>query len=220
MAAFKPGFTSEFNEFDTPDAGHQKSAKSARVVESARLALTALALLSSITILGTSGDTLSVFNATHLGEDFLLPLWPSEFDLRPTVALVVCSAIVVVASALSLAVSKVPAVRNKPLIHSSISFLAPTLGLIAGLIGISFFYGVNSSNTVSSLQSWSCQWSAISMDVKPHWGTLCKESKAALYLTIMLIPLEVLILGTVAFGAFVEKKQVVVSERKGSPAMS
>ena len=43
---------------------------------------------------------------------------------------------------------------------------------------------------------------------------------AALYLTVMLIPLEVLILGTVAFGAFVEKKQVVHHERKGSPAMS
>ena len=42
----------------------------------------------------------------------------------------------------------------------------------------------------------------------------------ALYLTVMLIPLEVIILGTVAFGAFVEKKQVVYHERKGSPAMS
>ena len=81
MAAFKPGFASEVHEFDTPDAGHQKSAKTARIVESVRLALTALA-----------------------------PLWPSNFDLRPTIALVVCSAIVVVASALSLAVSKVPAV--------------------------------------------------------------------------------------------------------------
>jgi len=134
MAAFKPGFTSEFNEFDTPDAGHQKSAKSARVVESARLALTALALLSSITILGTSGDTLSVFNATHLGEDFLLPLWPSEFDLRPTVALVVCSAIVVVASALSLAVSKVPAVSLAFLlfkIYTNINLLRYEISLLS-----------------------------------------------------------------------------------------
>ncbi|TVY21818.1 hypothetical protein LARI1_G000236 [Lachnellula arida] len=220
MATFKPGFTSEFNEFEAPDAGHQKNAKTARLVESARLALTALALCSSIAILGTSGDTLSVFNTTHLSNDSILSLWPAKFDLRPTVALVVCSAIVVFASALSLAASKVSAVRNKPLIHSSISFLAPTVCLIAGLVGTSFFYGVNSSNSVSSLQSWSCQWSSINMSVKPYWSTLCKESKVALYLTVMLIPLEVIILGTVAFGAFVEKKQVVYHERKGSPAMS
>ncbi|TVY83264.1 hypothetical protein LSUE1_G002159 [Lachnellula suecica] len=220
MAAFKPQFNSEFTEFESPDAGHQKSAKSARAAESVRLALTALALLSSITILGTAGDTLSVFNNTHLGEDYFLPLWPSDFDLRPTVALVVCSVIVFVASALSLTASKLPAVRNKALIHTSISALAPAVCLIAGLIGTSFFYGVNSSNSVSTLQSWSCQWSAVSMDTKPHWGTLCKESKAALYLTVMLIPLEALILGTVAFGAFVEKKQVIIHERKGSPAMS
>jgi hypothetical protein len=58
------------------------------------------------------------------------------------------------------------------------------------------------------------------MDTKPHWGTLCKESKAALYLTVMLIPLEVLVLTAAAWGAFAEKKQLVVHERKGSPAMS
>lgn len=110
MAAFKPGFTSEFNEFEAPDAGHQKNAKTARLVESARLALTALALCSSVIILGTSGDTLSVFNTTHLRNDSILSLWPAKFDLRPTVALVVCSAIVVFASALSLAASKVSAV--------------------------------------------------------------------------------------------------------------
>jgi hypothetical protein len=114
MAAFKPEFTSEFNEFEAPDAGHQKSAKTARIVESVRLALTALALLSSISILGTSGDTLSVFNTTHLGEDFLLPLWPTDFDLRPTIALVACSAVVVVTSALALGVSKIPAVSQAP----------------------------------------------------------------------------------------------------------
>lgn len=58
------------------------------------------------------------------------------------------------------------------------------------------------------------------MTIKPHWGTLCKESKAALYLMIMLIPLELLIFGTVAVSMFVAKKQVAVHERKGSPAMS
>ncbi len=58
------------------------------------------------------------------------------------------------------------------------------------------------------------------MDTKPHWGTLCKEHKAALYLTVVLIPLELLVAGTVAWGAVTEKKQLIDHERKGSPAMS
>jgi len=111
-------------------------------------------------------------------------------------------------------------VRSKPLVNNSILLLAPTICLIAALVSTSFFYGVNSSTTTSSLHSWSCQWSAVDMTIKPHWGTLCKESKAALYLMIMLIPLELLIFGTVTVSMFVAKKQVVVHERKGSPAMS
>jgi hypothetical protein len=91
---------------------------------------------------------------------------------------------------------------------------------IAGLIGMSFFYGVNASSTVFSLQAWTCQWSAISMTTAPHWGRLCKESKVALYLTVMIVPLEVLVLGATAWAVFVEKKLFVVRERKGSPALS
>jgi hypothetical protein len=58
------------------------------------------------------------------------------------------------------------------------------------------------------------------MNIKPHWGQLCKESKAALYLMVMIIPLEVLVLGVAAVGAFAGKKPLIVRERKGSPAMS
>ena len=58
------------------------------------------------------------------------------------------------------------------------------------------------------------------MNVQPHWGQLCKESKVALYLMVMCIPVEVIVVGTVALGAVAEKKHLVVRERKGSPAMS
>ena len=58
------------------------------------------------------------------------------------------------------------------------------------------------------------------MNVKPYWGQLCKESKVALYLMVMMIPLELLVLGAAAVGVFAEKKSLVVRERKGSPAMS
>jgi hypothetical protein len=58
------------------------------------------------------------------------------------------------------------------------------------------------------------------MNVQPHWEQLCKESKTALYLMVMCIPVEVIVLSTAAWGAFAERKHLIVTERKGSPAMS
>lgn len=58
------------------------------------------------------------------------------------------------------------------------------------------------------------------MTSAPHWGALCKESKAALYLTVMIIPLEVLVMATSVWVSSAEKKQLIARERKGSPAMS
>lgn len=69
------------------------------------------------------------------------------------------------------------------------------------------------------------------MNVKPHWGTLCKESKVALYLSVCMIPLQVLVLGTVVIGFLgkvkgwvggreVEREGSFGSEERKSPALS
>jgi len=113
LTSSKPEMQSEFQEFDTPVARPQKSGVS-RIVESVGLGLTVLALLSSITIVGTAGDTLGVYNKTTLGSEFPLALWPREFDLRPTVALVTCGTIIMLSSIAFLIATKVPAVRNCP----------------------------------------------------------------------------------------------------------
>lgn len=110
MADFKPQFASDFSEFETRDAGHEKAIRTTRMAESVRLGLTVLALVASITIVGTAADTLSVYNTTTLGSEYFLSLWPSDFDIRPTTALIICGAIVIVASTCSLAASKIPAV--------------------------------------------------------------------------------------------------------------
>jgi len=80
------------------------------MLESARTGLTIVALLAGVTILGVSADALAVYNATNIGQDFLLPLWPDNFNLRPTVALVAGSAIVVVANAVGLLFGRVKVV--------------------------------------------------------------------------------------------------------------
>lgn len=104
-----PASTSEF-EIDPQDLHFQSRLKSLRLVDSARTGLTGLALLCALVVLGTSGDSLAVYNTTHLPSEWNLPLWPNEFDLRPTVALVIGSAIVVLTSIVSLVFSKVQTV--------------------------------------------------------------------------------------------------------------
>lgn len=108
----KPEFQSDLQEFETRDVGYEKNQRIARVVESIRFAATTLALLAGLTILGTSADTLSVYNKTHLGGEYFLDLWPAEFNVQPTIALVVCSAIIFLASTISLVVMKVPVVSS------------------------------------------------------------------------------------------------------------
>jgi hypothetical protein len=105
----------EASSFEAPTLVQQKSTKMARVAESVGMGLTVLALLAGITTVVTAGDALAVYNTTSLPGEYLLPLWPADFNSRPSVALVVCGTIIILASAASLVHSKVSAVSSSPL---------------------------------------------------------------------------------------------------------
>lgn len=115
----KRGYASSF-EVDSQDLHLQSKVRTLRMLDGARIGLTILALAMGITILGVSADTLAVYDATHVPREFLLPLWPDSFNLRPTVALVVGSTIVLVANAVSLLFSKVHSV-SQPFLESHLS---------------------------------------------------------------------------------------------------
>ncbi|KAJ4202842.1 hypothetical protein NW767_005601 [Fusarium falciforme] len=230
---------------DMDDAQFESKSRMFRLTDSGRLGLTVLGLAAGITILGVSADSIAVYNATHVPGDFLLPLWPANFDLRPTVALVVCSALVMVANAISLVASKVPTVRhrspsacffvsgltavmkkmrNKTGVEMTLAFGPPIMALIAAIISMSFFYAVNASTKADTLQSWSCRWENVAMTTQPHFDTLCKQSRAGVALSVLLVPVEVIILGLSAY-QFMLRRQLDLTARgpgrkAGSPAMS
>jgi hypothetical protein len=93
--------TSDF-EVDSPRMESYNKLRMLDAVDGARTALTALALCAGVTVLALSADALSVYQATHAPAGSLLPLWPDEFDMRPTVAFVACGAIVVCANLASI----------------------------------------------------------------------------------------------------------------------
>ncbi|KAI5867959.1 hypothetical protein GGS23DRAFT_4824 [Durotheca rogersii] len=209
-------------EVDPRDLRFQEHARRIRLVDSARVGLTGLALLCGLTILGTSADTLAVYRATRLSTDFHLPLWPDRFDLRPTVALVVDSAIVVAVSVASLLFSKVKILRNLTPVHTPLSLAAPFVGFVSVMISMIFFYAVNASTTHDTLQSWSCQWGFVGMALKPHFKTLCDESRTALYLSVILVPVQLAALTVAGYQAILERRSTSIapSHKSRSPTPS
>ncbi|EON98089.1 hypothetical protein UCRPA7_6361 [Phaeoacremonium minimum UCRPA7] len=205
-------------EVESHDLHLQAKTRTLRLLDGARISVTTLALLCGITVLGVSGDALNVYNTTSVSHDFPLSLWPDEFNIRPTVALVVGSSIVTVTNIVALLCSKVRYLRHNTPVHTPVMFAAPLVGLVAALIAMVFFYAVNASNTVDTLLSWTCRWHMVSMDLKPHFGTLCKESRAGVYLSILLIPIEAIALGLAGWELKVEKfTSAYARARKGSP---
>lgn len=221
MSESKRQMNSSDFEVDSHDLPLQSKIKTLGLLDTVRTALTAVTLLSAVSILAVSADALSVYQATHLPNDFLLPLWPTDFNIRPTLALVICSAIVVVTSGVSLGFGRIKSLGDKAALNA-IAILVPTaISFIAALIAISFFYTVNASTEVDTVQSWSCQWRDVSMTMRPHFGTLCKQTQAGIGLAVALVPLQVITLG-VSVGELIVLKAVnamgVPSRKTPSPA--
>jgi hypothetical protein len=101
-------------EVDSQDLNLQSKVKSLRFLDSSRSALTVLALLMGITALGLGADALHTYNTTSGAGDFIISLWPDQFNLQPTVSLVVGSAIITLANIISLVFSNVTVVSSNP----------------------------------------------------------------------------------------------------------
>ncbi|KND92659.1 hypothetical protein TOPH_02495 [Tolypocladium ophioglossoides CBS 100239] len=211
-------------EVDAPDLRLMCKARIIAMVHNLRVAMTALALAAGISILGLSGNSLAVYKNTYVPDDYLLPLWPESFDIRPTTALVVGSAIATVVNVMSLCTSEIPSLRARAGAHASASLAAPVVGFIAALVAMAFFYAINASTTIDTFQSWTCRWKQVNMTAQPHFGTLCRQSKVGLILAVLLVPLELFVLATACFQVFLERKVGAVSHKRGgrggSPAMS
>lgn len=114
--------------------------------------------------------------------------------------------------------------RNKTGVEMTVAFGPPMVALIAAIISMSFFYAVNASTKADTLQSWSCRWENIAMTTQPHFDTLCKQSQAGVVLSVLLVPVEAIILGLSAY-QFTLRRQLDLATRgsgrkAGSPALS
>jgi hypothetical protein len=111
MGFEKRGDTSSF-EVDSQDHSIQKKIKTLRHDETVRIGLLALATAMGLTILGLCADVYSVYERTHVAQDFLLALWPDELNVAPTAVLVAGSTVVVLTNVVALLTSKVQFVSS------------------------------------------------------------------------------------------------------------
>jgi hypothetical protein len=110
--------------------------------------------------------------------------------------------------------------RARATVHTSVTFIAPLLGLAGALISIIFYYAVNASQTVDTFLSWTCRWTDIPMSQQPRWDTLCRQSHAGLYLAILLIPVEVAALVLAGFQMKIERYTDAYLRARKTPVLS
>ncbi|KAL2202033.1 hypothetical protein CC79DRAFT_1326229 [Sarocladium strictum] len=197
-------------EADTVHSAHgisptSRRARMFRLLDATRLTLTLVALACGIVILGVSADALMVYKGTHLPEEFNLPLWPQAFNVNPTVAMVAAGTVIVAANSAVLLVSKVSMLRSSVVLTTTTNLLAPTVSFTLALIATIFHFAVSASKEVDTVESWSCRWRHAVMIQEPHFGTLCKQSRAGVGLVVALVPLEVVV-------AFVTVCQIVLAK--------
>jgi ABC-type uncharacterized transport system YnjBCD permease subunit len=77
----------------------------------AQTILTALVIVFSIAILGTSAHTLDVFNKQQTSNPWWLPMWPQHFDVHGTKALIASSVMALVLCSTFLIATVLPSVR-------------------------------------------------------------------------------------------------------------
>jgi hypothetical protein len=110
--------------------------------------------------------------------------------------------------------------RARTALHQPLTLVLPLLSFIAALVAISVYYAADASGAQDTALSWTCRWRDIPMSQEPRWGPLCAQSRAALYLAVMLVPLEAGALAVAAVSVKVQKYVERYLEARKTPALN
>ena len=81
----------------------------------ARLTASFITLIAGAVVVGCASSSLRSYYSTQLDSQYMLPLWPSSVDLRPTRAVIACGVLVTIFSLTYILAALLPTVRLKPL---------------------------------------------------------------------------------------------------------
>jgi hypothetical protein len=73
-----------------------------------RITVSILLVAAGAAIVGCEGHALRNFNATNLGAQFFLPLWPQQLDLTPTITILAVGGIIMTFNLIFLISAAIP----------------------------------------------------------------------------------------------------------------
>ncbi|KAJ5312008.1 hypothetical protein PENANT_c022G04479 [Penicillium antarcticum] len=192
-----------------------------RVIHFVRLGLSFLTFGVAIAVVACEAPPLRHYNRTSQWASAGLALWPLNFDIRPSIAALVCGSIVTVLNLVYITAALLPSPysRIKPLnIYASTSALA---GFVTALVGILFIKYLPSSNYPAgfskneTLHSWTCKWKTgtSTTNTPTHFDRDCINTHAAFVLLCVLVGMEVLMGVVAALGTWFQRD---VSRRRAA----
>ncbi|KAL3480351.1 hypothetical protein BJX99DRAFT_27875 [Aspergillus californicus] len=196
--------------------------KRTRFLHWIRLGLASVALIISVSIIACEAVPYRHYRNTSSYENVGLYLWPLNFDLRPTIAILACGCVIAFLSMFFIVVALLPSPHSHIRRVNMAAVATSAAGFIAALVGLVFAiylpgssYPENFGN-VETLHSWTCKWKGshslpqgFSGDetVSPapaNFARDCSASYAAFILLGFLIGLEVIMGVAAGLGTWLE----------------
>ncbi|KAL8685311.1 MAG: hypothetical protein Q9224_005866 [Gallowayella concinna] len=165
-----------------------------KVLHWMRIAIASITFLVSIVILACSASALRTYTNTRYHAEWILPLWPSTVDLRPTHALLASGVILAVASIFYLVAALAPtplrSTRPLNLTFTILAFLALFITIFTTVFANTINTRLSNSTQAGTLASWTCKWQGFGSATPGRFAEICAMSTAALDLVILMIVIE------------------------------
>ncbi|KAI4247237.1 MAG: hypothetical protein L6R40_001580 [Gallowayella cf. fulva] len=159
-----------------------------------RIAIASITFIISVVILACSASALRTYTGTRYHAEWVLPLWPSVVDLRPTHALLACGIILSVTSIFYLVVALVPtplrSTRALNITFTLLSFVSLFMTIFTTVFANTINSHLSNSTQAGTLASWTCRWQGFGAAAPGRFSEICATSTAALDLVILMIVIE------------------------------
>ena len=223
--------------YTTDDLQAARNEKQARLLHLMRIAIAAITLGISIAVIACTAVSLKAYSDSHVGAEWLLPLWPLHVDLRPSHTVLGCGITIAVFGLAYLAAAFIPMVcrtraerirtlltsvsqsrklHNLNIVSSIFSPLALLATLFTTIYASDLTNNLADSASSGTLNSWTCKWQGLDRaGVPANFIEICNEATVALDLVIFLVVMEVLAVGATAWGWWIESRMKKISVEGG-----
>ncbi|KAJ9606011.1 hypothetical protein H2200_009860 [Cladophialophora chaetospira] len=205
--------------------------RQAKYLRWTRFVLTSLVAAAALAAVACEGHVLQRYNSTHLGSSYHLPpLWPTNVDVRPTLAILISGCLIVAVSVVYLIVSLVPTPYSRTLFYNFLFLGTSITCLILTIIVLPFsevLTDFGSHHKRESIQSWTCKFAhgaahfmsdahslqlpiyvSSGMPIPAGFKRLCKESEVGQGFVAVLLALGVVSCAVAVVGLVLEKNMI------------